>query len=144
MKRKIISFVSLLATTLLCAFCMFSCDPPDYYFLKVTANVESKEDILVIQLIELDEPASLMQVMRKLELDKKFEFEDKDGMVTKIGNKANTANSYWMLYTSDEEMSDTSWRSYTYNDEIFGLGNFGANNLTAVKGETYIWVYESF
>lgn len=143
MKRKIFSFVSLLATALFCVFCMFSCNQPDYYSLKVTANVESKENVVVIQLVELDRSASLMQVMRKLELDKKIDFEEKDGMVTRIGDKANLANSYWMLYTSDDEMSNTTWGTYTYNGEILGSAAVGANHLTAVKGERYIWVYET-
>lgn len=143
MMRKLISFVSLLATALLCAFCMISCKQTDGS-LQVKATVESKEDVLAIRVEELGESASLMQVMYTLQEEGKITFEVQDGMVTKIGDLAQATNAYWMLYTSDEEMSNTEGGTYTYNGEVLGSSALGADNLTAVAGETYVWVYQTF
>lgn len=150
MTRKLISFVSLLATVLSCAFCMSACDffgqSSDSEKLKVTATVDdSREDVLAIQVEEISSmSASLMQVMYALQEEGKITFEVQDGMVTKIGDLAQATNSYWMLYTSDEEMSNTEWGTYTYDGEILGSSALGADALTAVAGETYIWVYQTF
>jgi hypothetical protein len=147
MKRKIVKLVSLLAMLILSVFGMISCDPAEYKRLQVTANATKGENTLVIQVEEVENSdlATLMNVMLKLEEQKQFAFStDPTGMITQIGEKKNGGNSYWMLYTTDEEMADTSWGTYEYEGEILGSAILGANVLIVQSGETYIWVYQTF
>lgn len=141
MKRKIISFISLLATAIFCAVCMISCGSD-----AVKASVtESSEKLLVIQVEESDGKATLKDAMEKLKEDGKIAYEaDATGMVISIGETANTTSSFWMLYTSDEDNANTEWGTYTYGEKELGSAVLGASLLVVEKDATYIWVYQTF
>jgi hypothetical protein len=69
-----------------------------------------------------------------------------NGMVVSINGIKNAADwSYcWMLYTDDEEMSNTAWGEIEYKDKVYGSAVLGAESLVVKNGKTYIWVYQGF
>jgi hypothetical protein len=69
-----------------------------------------------------------------------------NGMVVSINGIKNAADwSYcWMLYTDDEEMSNTAWGEIEYKDKVYGSAVLGADSLVVKNGKTYIWVYQGF
>ena len=74
----------------------------------------------------------------------KMAYEMSDGMVTSINGKANTTNSYWMLYTSDAENANNSWGTVEYEGNTYGSAMYGADSLTIKDGCLYIWEYQTF
>lgn len=140
--KKIIKFI--LATIFLFALLTsFGCkqneplvikESDTYIVIKVS---DSKMDITA--------NTTLYDYMTKLKSDNLLEFESKNGMITGINGIQNPADwsSCWMLYTDDEEFSDTTY-SIDYNGKIYGSSLFGAETLTVKDGCVYIWVYQSF
>ena len=146
MKRKMISVISLLVLVIF-TFSMTACNTEDYQSLVLKASVVEQENTLVIQVEEVEnsKKATLMNAMKKLQSEKKLTFSaDKTGMITGIGGKSNGGNSYWMLYTTDEKMSNTAWGTYEYEGERLGSAILGATALIIESGETYIWAYQTF
>lgn len=87
---------------------------------------------------------TLKDYMQFLQDEEKLTFEISGGMVTCINSKANTLNSYWMLYTSDAENSDSSWGSLEYEGNIYGSATLGADALVIKENCVYIWAYQTF
>ena len=73
-----------------------------------------------------------------------FTYELSNGMVTSIDGRANTANSYWMLYTSDAEFSNAEWGTITYEGMTLGSAVLGAETLPVTQGAYYAWSYQTF
>lgn len=73
-------------------------------------------------------------------------FVIENGMVVSINGIKNAADwTYcWMLYTDDEEMSNTAWGEIEYKDKVYGSAVLGADELIVKNGKTYIWVYQGF
>ena len=84
--------------------------------------------------------------MVQLKSEGAIDFTLDNGMITSINGKANPADwSYcWMLYTADDEMSNTEWGELEYNGEKLGSAVVGADFLPAVEGEVYVWYYQAF
>ena len=140
MKRKFISFISLLAAVILCVCCMVSCGG------KVKAIVlDNYEDLVAIKIVETDGKATLYDAMKELKKEDKIFFEaDATGMITKIGEVENGTNSYWMLYTTDEEFSNAEWGTCTYAGQELKSAILGAAGLSVKADEIYVWQYQTF
>ena len=65
-------------------------------------------------------------------------------MVTEINGRANTTNSYWMVYTSDEAHANAEWGVMEYEGKEYGSATLGAESLPLAAGGTYIWAYQTF
>ena len=65
-------------------------------------------------------------------------------MITSLNGKANTANSFWMLYTTDGEMANSEWGTIAFEGLVLGSAVLGAEALTVAVGEYYVWSYQSF
>ena len=65
-------------------------------------------------------------------------------MVTSINGITQTANTYWMLYTSDEDNANTGWGTYDYDGKSLGSAIYGAESLTVKDGCVYVWVFTKF
>ena len=74
----------------------------------------------------------------------KLSYSLSSGMVVEINGKANTTNTYWMLYTNDTENSNKQWGTYEYNKDTYGSAICGASELIVKNGYTYVWVYQKF
>ena len=75
-----------------------------------------------------------------------LEFTVSDGMIVSINGIDNPADysSCWMLYTSDAEMSNSTWGTVEYEDEVYGSAVSGAETLKIKPDQLYIWVFQSF
>ena len=131
MKRKLISFITLLATALLSLFCLVACSD----------NV-GPVAITVSQAVE--ENTTLLKVMQEKKTAGELDFQMENGMIVRIGETKNSTNSFWMLYTTDEENANTQWDTFTWKGETLGSAVLGADTLVVKQGETYVWVYQSF
>ena len=115
--------------------------------VKIAAVEEKSEDMVAIRVTDAEKDKKLIEVMQALRADEQLTFtQDSQGMVIAINGKENAADwsGCWMLYTSDEELSNTAWGTYDYNGETLGSAVLGADSLLVVNGEVYVWVYTSF
>ncbi|MBQ8323356.1 MAG: hypothetical protein IJX91_05255 [Clostridia bacterium] len=137
MKRKIISLFTLFLTVLFSAAAFFGCN-------KETVRLDG--DYVVITAADAEGGTTLLAYMQKLQEDGKLTFKVEDGMVTEIDGKKNAADfsSCWMLYTSDTNASNEAWGTVEYEEKVYGSAVLGAESLVIVKGETYIWWYQTF
>ena len=137
MKRKIISFFTLLFTVLFTACLMFGCKKDavkldgDYVVITATADADGK---------------SLLAFMEQLKEKDELRFEMSDGMVVSIDGKQNASDfsSCWMLYTSDSENANDAWGIVEYDGKEYGSATFGAEQLIVKEGAIYIWWYQTF
>ena len=106
--------------------------------------LSSTENQLVIRVHTTEGNATLTDVMTALQEEGELSFTVTGGMVTAINGKSNTASDFWMLYTSDTEMSNTEWGTVDYEGERYASAVLGADALTVVDGGLYIWDYQSF
>ena len=87
---------------------------------------------------------TLEDYMDYLEDKGKLDYEEEDGMIISINGKANTFNSYWMIYTSDENYSNSQWGTYEFKGKTLGSATLGATALPLNKDATYVLVYQTF
>lgn len=75
-----------------------------------------------------------------------FSYKIAGGMVTEINGKVNAADfsGCWMLYTSDEELSNNAWGVTAYEGQTLGSAILGAEALVVEVGEIYAWEYTIF
>ncbi len=90
------------------------------------------------------EGKTLNEFMAMLSDDGKLTYEVRDGLMTSINGIANTTNSYWMLYTDDEENSNTAWGTVEHEGRTYVSASLGVMELVVKDGATYIWVYQTF
>lgn len=133
--RKVMVSLLLVLTTALSSVWFFACG-------KSADGVEP----LVIVADESAAGKTLLQVMSEKEEDGEFSYKIKDGMIVEINGTENDLdyNPCWMLYTSDQENSNTAWGEYEYNGETLGSASVGADSLIVKSGEVYVWVYQEF
>ena len=136
-------FVLLLCTVLLALFCLSSCqkEPP--------LVVKDSDTCIVIRTTEasISQPDMLLlEYMEQLREDGKLIFDTKDGMVISINGIENAADysEVWMLYTSDEEQSNSIWGTVEYDGNVYGSAVLGAETLKIKPNCLYIWVYKPF
>ena len=115
------------------------------WFLACGKSADGVEPLVIVA----DESAAgktLLQVMSEKEEDGEFSYKIKDGMIVEINGTENDLdyNPCWMLYTSDQENSNTAWGEYEYNGETLGSASVGADSLIVKSGEVYVWVYQEF
>ncbi len=112
---------------------------------QLTYEIEKADGKIEITITKNDyvKQISLMDVMQLLQEEEKLAYVVVDGMVTEMEGVANTANSYWMLYT-DHELSNTDWGTVEYKGETYASAMFGAETMPATVGTTYLWSYETF
>ena len=142
MKCKLISFISLLATALLSVFCFVSCKNGT----AAAEVVETTETLVVIRVNETDQIPTLFDVMEDLQDANALQFELTGTMLKSLNGKANPADfsACWMLYTSDDEMSNGDWGTYDDNGTAYKSAIFGGDALVVSAGAYYVWVYTTF
>ena len=140
--KKLVSF--LLAVTLLAGVLMLSgCkkeplvikDSDTYIVIKTTQEaMDGKTDMFLID------------YMKILKEKGELELEIENGMITSINGIDNPADfsSCWMLYTSDEELSNVAWGTVEYEGKEYNSAVSGAETLKIKPDQLYIWVFKSF
>lgn len=143
MKRKMYALFTLLLTAAMSICMLIACDKEG----SAKAEIVSKSDtMVVIKINETEGFATLLDAMTYLKNEDKLTFELTGGMVSSIEGKANPADwsTCWMLYTSDEEMSNTEWGTISYDGNTYGSAILGAESLTVSAGQYYVWSYDTF
>ena len=163
MKRKIAYFVSILASFVVSVCMLAGCSlfsqsssstssnnsssssvlvPPEAKFLVV----ETTDTSVVIKVNKADDNQTVLDVMQALQTEGKMSYTLSGTMLQSINGKENPADwsACWMLYTSDAEMANNAWGTYTYNDVVYGSAILGADAMPVIDGAYYIWVYETF
>ena len=113
----------------------------------VKATVREEGTSVIIHITDVSENVSLLKVMECLQNEGKLTFEaDASGMVTAINGRENASDwsACWMLYTSDAEMANTDWGTIEYDGKTIASAIVGAEALTVVVGEVYLWEYVTF
>ena len=84
--------------------------------------------------------------MKILKEKGELELEIENGMITSINGIDNPADfsSCWMLYTSDEEISNVAWGTVEYEGKEYASAVSGAEALKINPDQLYIWVFKSF
>lgn len=131
MKRKLISFITLLATLLVSFFCLVACG-------------DTAEPVAITVSQTVAENTTLLEVMQEKKTAGELDFQMENGMVVQIGETKNGTNSYWMLYTTDKENANEQWGTFEWMGETLGSAILGADTLVVKQGETYVWVYQTF
>ena len=143
MKRKMHALFTLLLTVIMSVCMLVACD------MKGSAKaeiVEKTENMVVIKVNETEGFATLLDAMNYLKNEGELTFEIVGGMISSIEGKSNPADfsSCWMLFTSDEEMSNAEWGTTTYNGNTYASAILGAESLTVSAGEYYVLEYVTF
>ncbi len=132
----VVAFV-LMLVSLCCVSCMKSTprvikESDTYFIINVTDKVE--------------EGTTLYDYMLTLRDDEQIAFTDANGMITSINGIENAVDwsACWMLYTTDADNCNVAYGQVKYNDKVYGSSNWGAESLLIKKGESYIWLYQSF
>ena len=133
--RKVVVGLLLALTAVLSSVLFFACG-------KSADGVEP----LVIVADENAAGKTLLEVMSEMEENGEFSYKVKDGMIVEINGTENDLdyNPCWMLYTSDQENSNTAWGEYEYGGETLGSASVGADSLIVKSSEVYVWVYQEF
>lgn len=110
------------------------------------SNAGGDENTVVITVVQdYDvEGKTLKDYMDYLVAEDELAYEISDGMIVSLNGKANTANSYWMLYTSDEANANTAWGTIEYDGHTYGSATLGAPSLPLAEGAVYVWSYQTF
>ena len=101
---------------------------------------------MVIKVDKIQGEPTLFDAMTWLQEQGQLSFTITEGMITGINGKNNPADysACWMVYTSDEDLSNTSWGTFEYQGAILGSAAAGANELPVSVGEYYVWNYQNF
>ena len=136
--KKLLSRIVLLLALIPVLF-SFACAP-------TKPKVIVKEDTYVVINVvdDVEEGTTLYDYM--LTLESSLRFTHSNGMITSINGIENASDwsSCWMIYTTDKDNSNTMWGTAEYEGKIYGSASFGAESLVVKKGESYIWLYQSF
>ena len=130
---------ALAAILALSAMALTACAPKTVVVDDTAVIITPSDKILAIT-----DDSVLADYMNKLVERGELEFTAAGGMVTSIGGKVNTTNSYWMLYTDDTQYSNADWGTTEYDGKTFQSATLGYGELPIKAGCTYIWVYQTF
>ena len=109
MKKFLALFTSILAVLACCL--VAACND------KESVKVDNNSVIITATDSSFDfDNKTLKEYMDYLQNNRKLTYSIDNGMVTAINGKSNTTNSYWMLYTNDEENSNEAWGTLEYED----------------------------
>lgn len=150
--RKILSAVCVVC----CMFCMAGCVGGVNNSAEINGGENNPTSFISCELAYLSPTRVAILVTDKQgafdvvdcmnALDGEISFTFVGGMLTELNGKKNTADfSFcWMLYTSDEEMSNSGWGTIVYEESVLGSAVVGAESLPVEIGCLYVWEYQGF
>lgn len=110
-------------------------------------TVKVDGDYVIITAQKVRENETLEEYMLYLQGTRELTFEtqssDWGAFIVSVNGKANSTNSYWMVYTSDSENADTAYTA-EYDGKLYGSASVGITSLVVKEGETYILYYQTF
>lgn len=136
MKKRFFGLVMAMMLVIAASFAAVACSGN---------TVTADENTVVITVKgEQENGKTLARYMDELVSQGELVYTFSDGMVTSINGKANTTNSYWMLYTSDTENANEQWGVFEYEGKHYGSATLGASELIVKENCLYIWAYQTF
>lgn len=139
--------ICLALVTVFAAFATFAaCDKKE----ENDNVIKTDENSVVISpssdVLELTATTTLAEYLDALAEKGDFEYVMENGMVISINGLAQDAENgkYWMLYTSDEDKSNSAWGIAEHEGKRYGSAAEGASTLVIKAGELYIWCYQGF
>lgn len=93
---------------------------------------------------EITSTLTLLNYMNALKESGEISFVIENGMIVQINDVEQSTNSYWMLYTDDEENSNAVWGTIVYEGKSYSSASLGAESIVVKEGFTYIWNYQTF
>lgn len=147
--KRMVSFLLVLTAFVCVSFsgCFFIPMTPDPEGGMEYTIVKSNGTRVEICVSDLgDSEWTLIDVMEIAKLEGELTYEISGGMIASMEGTANAADfsSCWMLYTTDEELSNTEWGTITVGEKTLGSAIVGAEALPVVEGELYVWDYQTF
>ena len=146
MKRKQMAYLLCFCLVGLCAVGCNQAGEMETLQYEVVKH-ETGDFMVEFRIEQAEEGIFLLDVMKQAQTKAEITLEvDATEMVTAIDGRANDVDfdPCWMLYTTDEEMSNTQWGTVTLNGVTLGSAVVGAATLEIVEGECYVWVYQTF
>ncbi len=148
MKRAFTSFLTLILT-LITSVCLFACAKEGGVKVsKISVDGNASKNYVAIFIGEggVEKDTTLSTVMEALQEADELSFTISSGMLTQINGVENAANynPCWMLYTDDEDFSNTQYGAYDYQEKSLGNAIVGAEALSVKEGKVYVWVYQTF
>lgn len=143
---KISKIATIILAVILCfsAFVFVGCSQPNQTSENGTIANENNELLVIVIPNDFEHSADykLSDYMESEKQKGNLVFEVSNGFVSSINGISNNtfANKYWMLYTSDENYSNSAWGVYEYDGKSYSSSTIGIEQPIK-NGETYIWVY---
>jgi hypothetical protein len=135
--KKTIKLLALILTFVM-AFTFVGCK-------RNPVTVDEDSVIITANFKDYDiEGKTLLEFMEILKGEEKLTYEISEGMITSVNGKANTLNTFWMIYTDDESNYNFDWGTLEYKGKTYGSAIYGASELPLTDGATYILVYQTF
>ena len=141
-KRKLVALLVALCAVLFCGCSLLQNGFSDgkktpYISAKLISSTETQVVITVEDKLGSFELIDCMNVLE----GEDFSFEISDGFITEINGIKSENGYYWMLYTSDDELSNPTWGEIEYDGEVLYSAALGAEELEVEIGEFYVWQY---
>ena len=133
MKKLAVLFAFLLVTSVFLCACS----------AKSVTVITENDEIVVLNFDSGFGGETLLAAMNDAQENEQLTFTVENGMVTSINGIKQTDNTYWMLYTDDEEFSNTVWET-SYQEKTYASATKGVSELIVKDGKTYIWVFTKF
>ncbi len=107
-----------------------------------------KESDTYIVISEIDDFAGkpLLEAMQAAKDKGELDYTIEGSMVTSMNGVENAADysSCWMIYTDDENFSNTAWGEIEYDGKTCGSASKGVSELIVASGKIYVFVYTEF
>ena len=142
MKKKFIAICNLIFFVV--SLLMLSCCSPSN---NVKASIiQQSATQIVIKIDQAEENVTLLKGMEYLKQQGLLSYTLEGTMVKSINSKtaSDRDRTFWALYTSASEMSNTAWGSIEVDGQTCGSAILGADSLMVKAGELYIWKWSSY
>ncbi len=108
------------------------------------AVLKKTNDCLVIHVDICRDEYKLIDVMKDLQESDKITYTMNGTFLSSLNGVTPTGKQFWALYTSDTELSNTAWGSYTYEGKTYGSSILGVTELPIAENGYYIWALSSY
>lgn len=136
--KKILALLCLIVFT----FTAFACSKQKSP-VTITENDTYVAIIASNEHVKITNSTSLLEYMYVLKSKEFLTFETSGTMLTSMNGMNNASNNSlcWMLYTNDEENSNSMWGEVVYKGITCSSATQGVADLIIKEGYLYLWVF---
>jgi len=146
MKRKIVCFFAILFSCLALSSCALFGSENDGATVQNAKVLAKSENLVVIQVLECQESASVFDAMKFLKEKGELEFVSETSTygesLLSLNGKENPADwsYYWQFYVSDESQGNPD-STYVFEDTTCYFAQKGISGIQAKQGGIYLWEF---